>query len=75
MFRGSIEDHGGVGRTGRVQCETTGHPAEDSDADQGSTPEQRALGRLVSGESTLRLAGGRGWGHQGGLGIPGFPEH
>lgn len=74
MFRGSMEDHGGVGRTGRVQCETTGHPAEDSDADQGSTLAE-STGETVSGESTLRLAGGSRWGHQGGPGIPGFPGH
>lgn len=43
-----------------MQCETTGHPAEDSDADQGSTPEQRAPGRLVSGESTLSWLGAEG---------------
>lgn len=57
-----MEDLRGVGRTGRVQCEaTTSHPAEDSDTDQGSTPGQRAAGRLVWGNNS-------GWlGAEGGV--------
>lgn len=44
-----------------VQCEaTTGHPAENSGPEQGSTPEQRAAGRLLSGGTTLRLLGAEG---------------